>query len=92
MPLAVLGGSLTVGIIIVSILTFLIGVTGIGPRIAKLFNPAVMGVFMFLFGCQLIGIFLKGMLGIPFGNEAEAQQLMFHLIVIDRYCDHRHCD
>ena len=72
MPLPVLGGSLTVGIIIVSILTFLIGVTGMGPRIAKLFTPAVMGVFMFLFGCQLIGIFLKGMLGIPFGNQAEA--------------------
>ena len=72
MPLDVLGGSLTVGIIIVAILTFLIGVTGIGPRIAKLFNSAVMGVFMFLFGCQLIGIFLKGMLGIPFGNQAAS--------------------
>ena len=72
MPLPILGGSLTVGIIIVAILTFLIGVTGMGPRIAKLFTPAVMGVFMFLFGCQLIGIFLKGMLGIPFGNQTEA--------------------
>src|SRR6185437_12928074 len=59
------------GIIIVAILTFLIGITGLGPRIAKLFKPAVMGVFMFLFGCQLIGIFLKGMLGIPFGNQAK---------------------
>ena len=72
MPLPILGGSLTVGIIIVAILTFLIGVTGMGPRIAKLFTPPVMGVFMFLFGCQLIGIFLKGMLGIPFGNQTEA--------------------
>ncbi|MDW0117877.1 uracil/xanthine transporter [Sporosarcina thermotolerans] len=70
MPLSILGGSLTVGIIIVAILTFLIGVTGVGPLIAKLFTPAVMGVFMFLFGCQLIGIFLKGMLGIPFGNQS----------------------
>ncbi|MGG0670585.1 uracil/xanthine transporter [Sporosarcina koreensis] len=70
MPLDVLGGSLTVGILIVSVITLLIGVTGLGPRIAKLFTPAVMGVFMFLFGCQLIGIFLKGMLGIPFGNQA----------------------
>lgn len=70
MPLDVLGGSLTVGILIVSVITLLIGVTGLGPRIAKLFTPAVMGVFMFLFGCQLIGIFLKGMLGVPFGNQA----------------------
>lgn len=71
MPLPILGGSLTVGIIITSILTFLIGITGLGPRLANLFKPAVMGVFMFLFGCQLIGIFLKGMLGIPFGNQAK---------------------
>ncbi len=70
MSLSVLGGSLTVGIIITSILTMLIGLTGLGPHISKLFKPAVMGVFMFLFGCQLIGIFLKGMLGIPFGNQA----------------------
>lgn len=75
MPLPVLGGSLTVGIIITSILTFLIGVTGLGPHIAKLFSPAVMGVFMFLFGCQLIGIFLKGMLGIPFGNQSEGAHI-----------------
>ncbi|MCM3745569.1 uracil/xanthine transporter [Sporosarcina luteola] len=75
MPLHILGGSLTVGIIIVSIMTFLIGVTGLGPQIAKLFTPAVMGVFMFLFGCQLIGIFLKGMLGIPFGNQAVNPQI-----------------
>src|SRR5699024_2908788 len=34
-------------------------------------NPGVMGVFMFLFGTKLIGIFLKGMLGIPFGNDAD---------------------
>ena len=75
MPLSILGGSLTVGIIITSILTFLMGITGVGPRIAKLFNPAVMGAFMFLFGCQLVGIFLKGMLGIPFGNQAQSVQI-----------------
>lgn len=75
MPLHILGGSLTVGIIIVAIITFLVGVTGLGPRIAKLFTPAVMGVFMFLFGCQLIGIFLKGMLGIPFGNQSEVAHI-----------------
>lgn len=75
MPLEVLGGSLTVGVIISGIITLIIGLTGLGPHIAKLFNPAVMGVFMFLFGVKLIGIFLKGMLGIPFGNEAESAQI-----------------
>ncbi|MGE8079612.1 uracil/xanthine transporter [Peribacillus loiseleuriae] len=71
MPLPVLGGSLTVGIMISAIVTIIIGVSGLGPYISKLFNPAVMGVFMFLFGCQLNSIFLKGMLGIPFGNESQ---------------------
>ncbi|WP_449355444.1 uracil/xanthine transporter [Virgibacillus natechei] len=70
MPLTELGGSMAVGIIISGIITLLIGVTGLGPHLAKLFNPAVMGVFMFLFGAQLVGIFMKGMLGIPFGNAA----------------------
>jgi len=72
MPLTELGGSLAIGVIISGLLTILIGITGAGPWLSKLFNPSVMGVFMFLFGCQLIGIFLKGMLGIPFGNASEA--------------------
>lgn len=68
MPLQVLGGSLTLGIILSAVLTILIGITGLGPWIAKLFNSTVMGVFMFLLGAQLVGVFLQGMLGIPFGN------------------------
>jgi len=71
MPLDELGGSLAIGVIISGVLTIIIGVAGLGPHIAKLFNPGVMGVFMFLFATQLCGIFLKGMLGIPFGNAAR---------------------
>nr|WP_281166633.1 uracil/xanthine transporter [Salinicoccus carnicancri] len=74
-PLDVLGGSLTTGVIISAGLTIIIGLSGAGPYLAKLFNPAVMGVFMFLFGCQLIGIFLKGMLGIPFGNDVQGAKI-----------------
>src|SRR5690625_2804254 len=71
MPIEVLGGSLALGVILSGFITVLIGVTGIGPAIAKLFNPGVMGVFMFLLGLTLIQIFLKGMLGIPFGAAAD---------------------
>lgn len=67
-----LGGSLTVGVFISSILTVIIGIAGLGPYLAKLFNPGVMGVFMFLFGATLITIFLKGMIGIPFGNAGDS--------------------
>src|SRR5699024_4483155 len=70
-PLTELGGSLVIGVVISGVLTILIGLTGSGPWLSKLFNPSVMGVFMFLFGCQLISIFLKGMLRIPFGNTSE---------------------
>src|SRR5690625_989233 len=71
MPIEVLGGSLALGVIISGLITILIGITGVGPAIAKLFNPGVMGVFMFLLGLTLIQIFLKGMLGLPFGGEAD---------------------
>lgn len=69
-PLPVIGGSLAVGIMLSGILTILIGVTGIGHRLASLFRPAVMGTFMFLLGAQLVTIFMKGMLGLPFGVSA----------------------
>lgn len=75
MSFTVLGGSITVGVIISGVLTIIIGVTGAGYHIAKLFKPGVMGVFMFLFGAKLIGIFLKGMLGIPFGQESESASI-----------------
>lgn len=71
MPIEVLGGSLALGVIISGVITILIGVMGIAPAIAKLFNPSVMGVFMLLLGLTLIQIFLKGMLGIPFGSASE---------------------
>jgi xanthine/uracil permease len=66
-PLASIGGSLVVGIALAGVLTVVIGVSGLGPLLARLFHPAVMVVFMFLLGAQLTTIFLKGMLGLPFG-------------------------
>src|SRR5699024_10845259 len=59
------------GVIIAGLMTIIIGATGLGPTIAKFFTPGVMGVFMFLLGLTLIQIFLKGMLGIPFGSGAD---------------------
>src|SRR5699024_2079317 len=61
------------GVIIAGVITILIGLSGIGPIIAKLFTTGVMGVFMFLLGLTLFQIFLLGMLGIPFGVAEEAE-------------------
>lgn len=71
MPLHVLGGSLALGVMISGALTIVIGVIGLGPFFAKLFKPGVMGVFVLLLGFTLIQIFLKGMLGLPFGEVQE---------------------
>lgn len=71
LPLHELGGSLALGVMISGAITIIIGVTGLGPYIAKLFNPGVMSVFVLLLGFTLIQIFLKGMLGIPFGITSE---------------------
>lgn len=49
------------------IVTILIGLTGLGNWLSGLFKPGVLVVFMFLLGAQLVSIFLKGMLGLPFG-------------------------
>lgn len=63
-PIAEVGGSIAVGVIIAGILTILIGVTGFGYVLEKLFNPSVMGTFMLLFGVSLCISFFKNMLGI----------------------------
>ncbi|WP_090399813.1 uracil/xanthine transporter [Natribacillus halophilus] len=80
-PIATVGGSLIVGIIISGILTLMIGITGLGPLLSRMFTPNVMGVFMFLFGCQILGIFLQGMLGVPFGNETSDSEVAINLPV-----------
>lgn len=66
-PLADIGGSFVVGIALAGLLTVLVGISGLGQRLSRLFRPSVMVVFMFLLGAQLVSIFLKGMLGLPFG-------------------------
>ncbi|OBU05210.1 uracil/xanthine transporter [Morganella psychrotolerans] len=63
----VTGANIAIGIACAGLITLVIGITGAGARIARIFTPTVMAVFMFMMGAQLISIFLKGMLGLPFG-------------------------
>lgn len=64
------GGSLSVGVMISGALIFILGISGLGMRIARVFNPVVMGVFMLLLGTQLTTIFFKGMLGVSGADSA----------------------
>ncbi|WP_194206084.1 uracil/xanthine transporter [Superficieibacter sp. 1612_C1] len=66
-PIASIASSLAVGIALSAAITIMIGISGLGEWLARLFSPAVMVVFMLLLGAQLTTIFFKGMLGLPFG-------------------------
>ncbi|HJV45157.1 MAG TPA: uracil/xanthine transporter [Bacillota bacterium] len=63
MDLSVVGGSLSVGILLSGILIALLGTMGIGKVLNKIFTPIVMSVFLLLLTSQLILIFFKGMVG-----------------------------
>lgn len=77
-PLNEITLSLFVGIAIAGALTVLIGLTGFGRVLARYFTPPVMVVFMFLLGAQLVSIFFKGMLGIPFGAMSVTTGVDWH--------------
>ncbi len=66
-PINDIATSLAVGIALSGVLTMLIGFSGLGHRLARLFTPSVMVLFMLMLGAQLTTIFFKGMLGLPFG-------------------------
>lgn len=83
--LSTLGGSLAIGIIMSGFLIVIIGLSGQAMYISKLFNEGVMAVFMFLFGCQIISIFLKGMLGIPFGGQSETAQINIPIFLLSAF-------
>ena len=79
-----IGWSLAIGIFLSGIITVLIGVSGLGGGLARLFKPGVLVVFMLLLGAQLVSIFLKGMLGLPFGihvGEVTVNYPVFFLAV-----------
>lgn len=81
-PLEVIGGSFAVGIAIAGIITVIIGISGAGKYLALLFSPGVMAVFMFLLGANLITIFLKGMLGLPFSATTETVHIQFNTFLL----------
>jgi xanthine/uracil permease len=69
--LAVLGGTLEVGIILTGLIIILLGVTGLGWWLRLLFTPVVTSTFYFLLGAQLCAIFFKGMLGLSTSTHIE---------------------
>ncbi|USK31354.1 uracil/xanthine transporter (plasmid) [Bacillus sp. CMF21] len=75
LPLSVLGGSISAGIIISGMITMLVGLSGLSKFIARWFSAGVMAVFTFLLAIRLNTIFLKGMLGIPFSAEDAPAQI-----------------
>ncbi|ANE45637.1 uracil/xanthine transporter [Paenibacillus swuensis] len=62
--LEVLGGSLSMGLILSGLVVALLGALGVGKVLSRWFTPNVMAVFLFLLSFQLSSIFFKGMLGL----------------------------
>ncbi len=58
-PINDIATSLAVGIALSGVLTVLIGFSGLGHRLARLFTPSVMVLFMLMLGAQLTTIFSK---------------------------------
>ena len=58
-PINDIATSLAVGIALSGVLTMLIGFSGLGHRLARLFTPSVMVLFMLMLGAQLTTIFFK---------------------------------
>ncbi len=69
LPRAVVGGSIAVGIILVSGLIILIGATGLGWHLKRFTSPPVVATFYVLLAAQLSQSFLKGALGMAGGGQ-----------------------
>lgn len=71
MSLGMLGGGISLGIILSGILITISGACGLGKLLNKLFTPVVMSVVLFLLSSQLILIFFKGMIGLAEGSQVD---------------------
>ncbi|XNM61284.1 solute carrier family 23 protein [Escherichia coli] len=66
-PIDDIATSLAVGLQLSGVLTMLIGFSGLGHRLARLFTPSVMVLFMLMLGAQLSRSVFEGSAGLPFG-------------------------
>jgi xanthine/uracil permease len=71
LPLAAVGGSISLGIVLGGIAILLCGAAGVHRFLNRLFTPVVMAVLLFLLAAQLIDIFFQGMLGIPTHGQVD---------------------
>ena len=71
MPLAEVGGSLAVGMIVGGALISVLGMFGLHKILNRLFTPIVMAVLLILLAAQLIDIFMQGMLGITEDGKVQ---------------------
>jgi xanthine/uracil permease len=80
--IAVVGGSLSVGIMLGGTVVILFGVFGFHKILNKLFTPIVMAVLLFLLAAQLIDIFFAGMMGISNGGKIEGPVALLSIFLV----------
>lgn len=79
--LSVLRSDLELGMLIAGVVVILIGISGLMPKIAKIFNPIVNGTFLMLMVLQLSSTILKGATGITSSNSAVNGKSVFVFIL-----------
>lgn len=82
MSYAELGGSLAAGMTMAGLMTIILGMLGFTKVLKKVFNQAVMSVYLFLLSCQLIIIFFKGMLGLSEGTTIDMKPALLSILLV----------
>ncbi|GMA51696.1 permease [Alicyclobacillus contaminans] len=81
-PLPVVGGSLSVGIVLGGLLVVIFGVLGLHRWLNRWFSPVVMATLLFLLSSQLISIFFRGMLGMTASGRLIIPVALLSLTVV----------
>lgn len=81
-PIAEVGGSLSVGIMLGGAVVILFGLFGLHKILNKLFTPVVMAVLLFLLAAQLIDIFFKGMVGITSTGKVDVPVALLSIFLV----------
>ncbi|WP_075980177.1 uracil/xanthine transporter [Bacillus massilinigeriensis] len=82
LTLSELGGGLAVGIIFSGLFIMVLGASGMGNVLKRLFTPVVMSTVLFLLAAQLIGIFTKGMLGLSTDDQIHLPTAALSIFLI----------
>lgn len=81
-PLAALGGSLEVGILLSGLIVIVLGILGAAWWLRRLFTPVVTSTFYFLLAAQLTLVFFRGMLGLSSASAIQPRIALLSIALV----------